>query len=313
MTYDVAIIGTGPAGLSAATACASEGLATVALERAAIGGQAGTALRIENYPGFPWGMDGTTFVRESAFQARRLGATIRVDSCVSGIRRDGEALQLLDTDVAARAVVIATGVAYRTLDVPGSAEYAGRGLYYGSASIDTDACTGSDVIVVGGGNSAAQAALYLAQFVKRVVIIIRHDDIASRMSAYLVQRIREQSRIEIRTRTTLTACVGDTRVTHAMLDCNGVATTCECRAIYVFIGAAPRTGWCADVGITCDGDGYIVAPGNATSLAGVFAAGDVRSTSVKRVAAAVGDGVNAYSAVWTYLQDRTRQQSTEAA
>jgi thioredoxin reductase (NADPH) len=325
--YDLVIVGGGPSGLAAAVYGASEGLKTVLVEREAPGGQAGTTSRIENYLGFPAGLSGGDLARRALAQARRLGAEILSPREVIAIRRaDPYRYVTLDdgTEISCHAVVIASGVSYRQLDIPGAAELAGAGLYYGAAVTEAVLYRDLEVGVVGGGNSAGQAAVYLARFAKRVLLMVRTPELSS-MSQYLIDQIADTPNIEVRYQTQVTACVaGEGHLASATLTCQAgeaepTSEELPLSALFVFIGQQPRTEWVPD-DISRDEGGFIPT-GTAilvdgrrpagwpdrdpflleSSLPGVFAAGDVRARSVKRIASAVGEGSMAIQFVHQYL------------
>jgi thioredoxin reductase (NADPH) len=323
--YDLVIVGGGPAGLAAAVYGASEGLTTVLLEREAPGGQAGRSASIENYLGFPVGLSGGDLARRAVAQARRFGTEILTPVEAVGLRsRDGyHAVQLADdSEVLARSVLIATGVSYRLLDVPGAAELAGAGVYYGAAVTEALAAQDQDVFVLGGGNSAGQAAMYLSRFARSVTILVRESSIEATMSSYLVEQIRGTSNIQVRARVSVTEVEGDGHLERVTVR-DGTTDTTEAHpahALFVFIGAVPRTEWLAHA-VARDARGYILAgpdlplgrgaaPGRLgsrapfwleTSTPGVFVAGDVRHRSIKRVASAVGEGAMAVQFVHQHL------------
>lgn len=324
--YDLVIVGGGPSGLAAAVYGASEGLKTVLVEREAPGGQAGTTSRIENYLGFPAGLSGGDLARRALAQARRLGAEILSPRDVTAIRRaDPYRYVCLDdgSEISCHAVVIASGVSYRQLEIPGAAELAGAGVYYGAAVTEAVLYRDLEVGVVGGGNSAGQAAVYLARFAKRVLLMVRTTELSS-MSQYLIDQIASTPNIEVRYQTQVSACAGEGHLASATLVCTAgpepTSETLPLSALFVFIGQQPRTEWLpAEVsrdesgfiatgptvlvdgkrptGWTLDRDPYLLE----ASLPGVFAAGDVRSRSVKRIASAVGEGSMAIQFVHQYL------------
>jgi thioredoxin reductase (NADPH) len=325
--YDLVIVGGGPSGLAAAVYGASEGLKTVLVEREAPGGQAGTTSRIENYLGFPAGLSGGDLARRALAQARRLGAEILSPRDVTAIRRaDPYRYVALDdgTEISCHAVVVASGVSYRQLDIPGAAELAGAGLYYGAAVTEAVLYRDLEVGVVGGGNSAGQAAVYLARFAKRVVLMVRTPELSS-MSQYLIDQIAAIPNIEVRYQTQVTACVaGEGHLASATLTCQSgeaepTSETLPLSALFVFIGQQPRTEWLPE-DVARDETGFIptgpaiLVDGRRpagwpdrdpflleSSLPGVFAAGDVRARSVKRIASAVGEGSMAIQFVHQYL------------
>jgi thioredoxin reductase (NADPH) len=306
--HDLVVIGAGPAGLAAAVYGATEGLRTVVVEAEAPGGQAALSSRIENYLGFPNGISGSELARRAFAQARRFGSTLVAPHRAVGIRpEDPYRVVLLDdgTELHCGAVVIATGVQYRRLDAPGVEELTGAGLYYGAASTEAAAMVGGRVIVVGGANSAGQAALHLASFADEVVIVVRAGALGERMSSYLVDRIDASGTIDVRTRSRIAGVGGDGRVEQVRLArADGGEDVIDAVGMFIFIGAQPRTTWLGEA-VATDAHGF-VRTGPAlrpdrwaldrdpflleTSMPGVFAVGDVRAASVKRVASAVGEG-----------------------
>jgi thioredoxin reductase (NADPH) len=322
--YDLCIVGGGPAGLAAAVYAASEGLRTVVVEREAPGGQAGQSAAIENYLGFPKGLAGADLTRRAVAQAARFGAEMVLANTVVGLETRGpaRAVRLAGSgDIEARALIVATGVSYRRLPVAGLDALTGRGVYYGATASEAAQCKGDDVYVVGAANSAGQAALNLARFAKRVVLVVRAASLESAMSRYLVERIASAPNIEVRPRTEVVACDGDGHLetlTLANSD-SGVTETAAASWLFVFIGATPHTEWLGR-DVVRDEKGFVVTghdllhPAHAgrwpltrapfaleTSVPGVFAAGDVRLDSMKRVAAAVGEGAMSVYLVHRYL------------
>ena len=322
--YDLCIVGGGPAGLAAAVYAASEGLGTVVVEREAPGGQAGQSAAIENYLGFPKGLTGSDLTRRAVAQAVRFGAEMVLARSVVGLEARGPARAVLldgSGEIEARAVIVATGVSYRRLPVAGLDELTGRGVYYGATASEAAQCHGDDVYVVGAANSAGQAALNLARFAKRVVLVVRAGALADTMSRYLVERIASTPNLEVRHQTEVVACAGRGHLETLTLAHRGVTETVAASWLFVFIGASPHTDWLgADV--ARDDKGFVVtghdllhpAQGGRgrwpltrtpfaleTSLPGVFAAGDVRLDSMKRVASAVGEGAMAVYLVHRYL------------
>lgn len=305
---DLLIVGAGPAGLAAAVYGASEGLDVVLVEDVAPGGQAGTSSRIENYLGFPRGVAGNELARSAMLQAVKFGVRLVSPRSVTGLTResDGFRVRLDDrNDVSARAVVIASGVRYRRLaTIPGVAELDGRGVYYAATEIEARACMGRDVVVVGGANSAGQAALFLARRAERVHVLIRRDSLSETMSTYLEQRIAHHERITVHPRSELTSALGGDRLTQLTWrdGLNQRDVHLEASALFLMIGALPSTGWLRDVGVDLDDKGFVATHGAfETSVPGLFAVGDVRAGSVKRVASAVGEGSVVISAVHAYL------------
>jgi thioredoxin reductase (NADPH) len=322
--YDVVIIGGGPSGLAAAVYGASEGLKTVLIEREAPGGQAGTTSRIENYLGFPSGLSGGDLARRALAQARRLGAEILSPRDVTGLRvNDPYRVVTLDdgTEISCQAVIVASGVSYRQLEIPGAAELAGAGVYYGAAVTEAVLYRDLEVGVVGGGNSAGQAAVHLAKFASRVHLIVRTSELSA-MSQYLIDQIAAVPNITVHYEAALTELTGEGHLASATLVTKpkgGESTTevLPLSALFVFIGQQPRTEWLAEL-VTRDEGGFVatgaildrVAAGWSldrdpflleSNLPGVFAAGDVRARSVKRIASAVGEGAMSIQFVHQYL------------
>jgi thioredoxin reductase (NADPH) len=324
--YDVVIVGGGPAGLGAAVYAASEGLRTVLVERQATGGQAGQSSRIENYLGFPDGVTGSQLTDRARRQAHKFGAEILTTRDVMGldVRPSSRAVRFADGGaVVAHAVLLATGIAYRRLDVPGAEALTGRGLFYGSAVTEASACAGDDIFIVGGANSAGQAAVFLSRHARGVTLLVRADSLEKSMSHYLIRQIEEIPNIEVRITTEVVALHGDDHLEQITI-CNSTTQkqeTVPASYVFVFIGAAPRTEWLEGV-LERDQRGFVLTgPDLGTgghrprprgfdrdpyfleaSVPGVFAAGDVRANSVKRVASAVGEGAMAIQLVHSYLE-----------
>jgi thioredoxin reductase (NADPH) len=310
--YDVAIVGAGPAGLAAAVYAASEGLSTIVIEGTAPGGQAGTSSRIENYLGFPTGVSGQELSERSLIQAQKFGARFSISRDVLGMGRsaEGYALHLEDSGpVNARTVVIATGAKYQRLNVPNYDRFEYQGIHYAATSMEAGLCRGEEVVVVGAGNSAGQAALFLSQTASRVYLLVRGEGLQATMSDYLIQRILSSRSISLRVRTEIVGMDGDDRLRNVTWR-NNVSMQLETRDIsnvFVMIGALPRTTWlCRDLAV--DAKGFILTGMSAgsdtffgTNQKGVYAVGDVRSGSVKRVASAVGEGSVVVSEIHTYL------------
>jgi thioredoxin reductase (NADPH) len=322
--FDLVVVGCGPAGLAAAVYGASEGLNTLSLDAVATGGQAGASSRIENYVGFPNGVSGEELTSRAATQAQRLGARLNSPCDVGGLRPGlgFYVVELTDgSEIPARSVIIASGARYQRLAVDDLDRFEGAGVYYAATDLEARLCTDSEVIVVGGGNSAGQAAIYLAHQGSRVSIAIRRDDLRTSMSAYLVDRIDADPRIALLTCTEVRALEGDQHLERVTLEhtATGEHRTVPCVGLFCFIGAQPATGW-LDGAVALDDRGFVltdrslpdaIARGPAftnraplpleTSLPGVFAAGDVRNGSLKRVAAAVGEGSSAVRSVHDHL------------
>ncbi|MFL6240222.1 MAG: FAD-dependent oxidoreductase [Actinomycetes bacterium] len=322
--FDLVVIGAGPAGLAASVYGASEGLSTVTLDAVAVGGQAGGSSRIENYLGFPQGLSGLDLTQRATIQAERFGARIAAPCAAIGLRADQgfRAITLVDgSEVPARAVVIASGAEYRRPDVDGWSEVEGNGIYYAATETEAGMCSGSPVVVLGGGNSAGQAALFLASKNCRVRIVIRGPDLGKSMSRYLVTRIEADDRIEVLTECELSTLHTNGRLTGVTVRRQSIDRTddLESAAVFCFIGAVPATSWLEGT-LALDQRGFIRTDRDLdgddlaswqhldrsplaleTNLPGVFAAGDVRSGSVKRVAAAVGEGSTAVRSVHEYL------------
>jgi thioredoxin reductase (NADPH) len=313
---DLVVVGAGPAGLSAAVYAASEGLRTTVLDAGAVGGQAGSSSLIRNYLGFPRGLGGGELAQRAYQQAWLFGAQFRLTHRASALtQRDGRHVVRADTgaEIAARAVILALGVEYRRLEAPGLTELEGAGVYYGASMSEAQALAGESVYIVGGGNSAGQAALHLARFACTVRILVRGDGLAATMSQYLIDAIDRDPNVRVLTRTEVVAGLGAGRLEQLELRTPDGSETVPAAALIVLIGAHPHTEWLPDA-IARDEWGYIVTGRDAagwpldraplpleTTLPGVFAAGDVRARSVKRVASAAGSGALAVSDVHTYL------------
>jgi thioredoxin reductase (NADPH) len=324
--YDLIVVGGGPAGLGAALYGASEGLRTVLVERTATGGQAGQSSRIENYLGFPDGVSGAQLTERARRQAAKFGTELLTACEVTGLEINGPSrtIRLWDgSAIAAHTVILATGVSYRQLDAPGVAELTGRGIFYGSALTEATACEGQNIYIVGGANSAGQAAVYLAKGAKSVTILVRGPSLTASMSHYLIEQVAGVPGITVRTSTEVAAAHGDKHLEGLLLRDTKTGHTefVDAQWLFVFIGAAPRTDWLEGV-VMRDGRGFVIAgpdlstegrpPGGweldrppyhlETSVPGVFAAGDVRAESAKRVASAVGEGAMAVMLVHRYLE-----------
>jgi thioredoxin reductase (NADPH) len=323
--YDLIIVGAGPAGLAAAVYGASEGLHTLVIEQQAPGGQAGMSSRIENYLGFPGGLSGGELARRAVSQARRFGVEILTAQKVVKLTADGPSriVKLLDgKELGCRALLIATGVSYRQIQAKGIEKLTGAGVYYGSAMTEGESVRGKNVFVVGGANSAGQAAMYLSQFAKKVTILIRGETLSRSMSSYLIDQIKCTNNIRVLKNSEVRETIGTDRLKKLVIWCKDSkkTQTVSASALFVFIGAQPRTEWLRDL-VACDEHGFILSgtdiPSRSktystspkerlpfhleTSLPGVFVAGDVRHGSVKRVASAVGEGSMAVMYIHRYL------------
>jgi thioredoxin reductase (NADPH) len=317
--YDLVVVGGGPAGLAAAVYGASEGLRTVMVEREAPGGQAGQSSRIENYLGFPAGLSGSDLARRATDQARRLGAELLTVQEAVGLRAEGAA-RLVELSgggvLSASCVLVASGVSYRQLDVPGFSELTGAGVYYGAAATEARACSEQQVVVIGGANSAGQAAVYFSGYAARVTVLVRGPSLEKSMSHYLVEQLAARPNVEVRTGTSALAAEAEGgRLRRLRVQSPGGEETLPVDACFVFIGASPCTDWLEGV-VARDERGFILAGRDAqadgwplqrepfvleTTVPGVFVAGDVRARSVKRVASAVGEGSMAVSLIHEYL------------
>jgi thioredoxin reductase (NADPH) len=320
---DLVVVGTGPSGLAAAVYGASEGLDTIAIDAVATGGQAGTSSKIENYLGFPSGISGAELAERATIQAEKFGARISVPAEAAALsEEDGHHIVTLDDGerVVARTVVIATGVRYRRLDVPRIEEFEAASVYYAATLMEARLCAGDPVAVVGGGNSAGQATLFLARYANPVHLIVREADLAEHMSRYLIDRIEPNPAVQVHLHTEIRELIGE----HGALDGvvaednqTGERSRLDARMLFVFIGALPHTGWLADQ-VALDDRGFILTGSQAartpeeaegdgqplpleTSRPGVLAVGDVRSGSIKRVASAVGEGAMAVRMVFEHL------------
>jgi thioredoxin reductase (NADPH) len=324
--YDLAIYGAGPAGLSAAVYGASEGLTTILVERLAVGGQAGSSSKIENYLGFPKGINGAELAERAREQALRFGAELLLGR--EGVRGEfvpGKGVGYLadGTKIVARSTICATGVEYRRLNLPKEENFLGAGVYYGAGASEASLCANDDVFVVGGGNSAGQAALHFARFAKTVTIVALEETLRQTMSHYLIDRIQATANIRVLTSTVVAGLNGNEILREITLTNfnTGQQQTFATRWLFVCIGGVPHTDWAAEVGIQRDASGYLITGPDLllngaspkswpldrnpyyleTNVPGVFAAGDVRHGSVKRCASAVGEGAMAVTFVHRYL------------
>ena len=325
--YDLVIVGGGPAGLSAAVYAASEGLSTVLVESAVVGGQAGQSAKIENYLGFPDGVSGEQLTQRARMQATRFGAELISATTVTGLDRRGSSrvVRTPEREIVGHAVVLATGVMYRRLPAAGADEFTGRGVFYGSASTEAPECAGQHVVVVGGANSAGQAAVYYSRYAAKVTLVLRRPALDAAMSRYLIKQILQIPTIEVRACTMVETCEGDDHLQRVeLVDINsGRRETVDAGHLFVFIGAQPLTDWLPG-DVLRDRKGFVVTGSDLadngdrpvgwtaprppylleSSVSGVFAAGDVRAGSVKRVASAVGEGALAVTLVHRHLEQQ---------
>jgi thioredoxin reductase (NADPH) len=321
--YDLVIVGAGPAGLAAAVYGASEGVRTVIVEREAPGGQAAQSARIENYLGFPDGISGAELTERAMAQARKFGVEVVVSRTAAGFAAEGDYRRVrLDDggELGAHAVLVATGVQWRTIAEPGCRDLVGAGIYYGAAAAEAAAVRGRDVFILGAGNSAGQAALLLARYARSVSMLALEEDFGERMSQYLLDRVRAAPNVHMRPCCTVKSARGDGRLRTITVRnvSSGEEREEACEALFVFIGSAPGTAWLGET-VRRDEKGFLFTGADVregwtlsdrpplpqeTSCPGVFAAGDVRAGSVKRVAAAVGEGSAALQSVHAYLAER---------
>jgi thioredoxin reductase (NADPH) len=323
--YDLLIVGGGPAGLAAGVYGASEGLTTVMIEREAPGGQAGMSSRIENYLGFPSGISGSLLTQRAVMQARRFGVEILAPQEATALRVDAGSkfVKLADgVEIGAKSLLIATGVAYRKLNIPGVEPLQGAGVYYGAAMTEAATCKDEDVFIVGGANSAGQAAMYFSKYARRVVMLVRGNSLGAGMSQYLVEQIKETPNIHVELNSEVTKAFGKERLEAISILCSSSGETQKVPAasLFIFIGAAPQTEWLHGT-VERDEKGFILTGADLLSLGkppkswslerepwlleasvpGIFVAGDVRYRSIKRVASGVGEGANAVQFVHQYL------------
>jgi thioredoxin reductase (NADPH) len=324
--YDLTIVGAGPAGLAAAVYAASEGLRAVAIEAVAPGGQAGTTSMIENYLGFPQGISGSELATRATAQARRFGAEVLLARRLADITRDGPGYVAHLSDGAAvptRAMLVASGVDWRRLDVPGIDDLLGSGVYYGAGPSEAVTCSGCRVTIVGGGNSAGQAVIRFSRYASRVTLLVRGSSLEASMSQYLISQVKELRNAEVRTETAVVGLEADSHLRALVVSSGGSSTRLPTDALFVCIGGVPRTQGAANVGLARDSAGYLrtgtelISSAGAldgwplsrqplpleTNRPGLFAAGDVRSGSIKRCAAAIGEGSMAVSLVHQRLAE----------
>jgi thioredoxin reductase (NADPH) len=324
--YDLTIVGAGPAGLAAAVYAASEGLHAVAIESVAPGGQAGTTSMIENYLGFPQGVSGSELATRATAQARRFGAEILLARRLVGVAKDGPgyAAQLSDgTQVRSRALLLASGVDWRRLEVPGIDALLGSGVYYGAGPSEAVTCTGCHVAIVGGGNSAGQAVIRFSRYATRVTLLVRGSSLEASMSQYLIKQLSKIGNVEVRMHSEVVGVEADAHLRALMISSSGSVSRVPADALFICIGGVPRTQGTAQVGLALDEAGYVrtgaelSSPAAAldewalsrqplpleTNLPGFFAAGDIRSGSIKRCAAAIGEGSMAVALVHQRLAE----------
>jgi thioredoxin reductase (NADPH) len=333
--YDLAVIGGGPAGVSAAIYAASEGLHTVVVEQEVPGGQISYSAMVENYPGFPHSMDGRELAQRAVAQAERFGVEFIVTRRATGLRADDRARWVtLDdgAEVVARTVLLTIGVSFRWLDAPGCAQLVGAGVYYGAVTAEAAACSGQEVYVLGGGNSAGQAALFLARYARRVHVLTHGDSLDESMSRYLIDRIERTPNITAHLRTTVEDAGGPGHLTWLRIRdvASGATRQVDADALFVFIGAAPRSDWLAGT-VDLDDEGFVLTgldylPGKPegwplerrpelleTRIPGVFVAGDVRKGSVKRLTVAAGEGAMSIAEVHRYLRESAQRDGAPDA
>jgi thioredoxin reductase (NADPH) len=320
--YDVAIVGAGPAGLATAVYAASEGLAVAVLDTRAYGGQAGASARIENYLGFPTGISGAALAGRAFVQAQKFGVEVMIPAKVETLdctRSDGSLGLIIDGGrrVRAKAVVVASGASYRRPAIDNLGDFEGKGVWYWASPIEARFCAGEEVILVGGGNSAGQAAVFLSGHARKVRMMVRARGLAASMSKYLIDRIEASPNIELMTCTEVVhlqgSALGLEKVTWRNRE-TGEEAAGDIRNLFLFVGADPATGWLDGCGVTLDLAGFVLtgpqdpvethgADPLETTVAGVFAVGDVRSTSVKRVGSAIGEGAQVVAALHRFLAD----------
>jgi len=324
--YDLTIVGAGPAGLAAGVYAASEGLRAMAIEAVAPGGQAGTTSMIENYLGFPQGISGGELATRATAQAKRFGAEVLLARRLADITRDGPGYvaHLSDgTTTRSRAMLVASGVEWRRLEVPGIEEFLGSGVYYGAGPSEAVTCTGCRVAIVGGGNSAGQAVIRFSRYAAQVTLLVRGRSLEASMSQYLVSQVKELGNVEVLTNTEVVSLESDSHLRALMVSSGGTVARLPAEALFVCIGGLPRTQAAAKVGLALDDAGYIRTGAELsssagaldgwplsrqplpleTNLPGLFAAGDVRSGSIKRCAAAIGEGSMAVALVHQRLAE----------
>lgn len=323
--FDVMVVGAGPGGLAASVYGASEGLDTITIDRIGPGGQAGTTSKIENYLGFPTGISGSDLAHKAYIQAQKFGCTVSIPECAEKLEKEGHIFKLLlknGETIRAKAVVAATGASYRDLPIENMQYYRGRGLYYSATAMEATICKNGSVAIVGGGNSAGQAAIYLSDYASEIYLIIRGDSLHKSMSSYLINRIHHNPKITLLADTEIKGLYGKECLEHIKIydKTEDRETTLNIAYIFLFLGAVPATGWLLDT-VCLDDKGFVITGNDLgentlqkynwalkrdpfpleTCIPGLFAVGDLRSGSTKRVAAAVGEGAMAISYVYRYL------------
>ncbi|MBB5447788.1 MULTISPECIES: FAD-dependent oxidoreductase [unclassified Paraburkholderia] len=327
--YDVMVVGAGPAGLATAVYAASEGLSVVVVDSRAPGGQAGASARIENYLGFPTGISGHALARRAYVQAQKFGTRFSIPLGAQALRCDSNPVEVQLADgvaVGARTVVIASGAAYRRPNIPHLEKFEGKGIYYWASPVEARLCTDSEVVLVGGGNSAGQAIVFLASHAKHVHVLIRRDGLEATMSKYLIDRISGLRNVTVHSRTEIESLEGEAGVlTSVMCRTNTEPLRLPVRHLFLFTGAIPNTEWLSGCGVMTDAGGFVITgrqptdhgkyiPASLeTTVPGVFAIGDVRSESTKRVAAAVGEGAQVVAQIHRYLSSHPEQLIEQAS
>jgi thioredoxin reductase (NADPH) len=325
--YDIAIVGCGPAGLATAVYAASEGLSVVVMDSRAHGGQAGASARIENYLGFPTGISGQALAGRAFSQAQKFGADIMIPVSAKSLnceRRDGAFALMLESgdELRSRAIVVASGARYRRPEIVNLDRYEGRGVWYWASPVEARLCAGQDVVLVGGGNSAGQAAVFLSGHARKVFMVIRGGGLGASMSRYLIERIEATPNIELIFNAEVIGLEGTPDASLERVRWKSRLSTEEStfdsRNLFLFVGADPATGWLDGCGVTLDRGGFVVTGAQSelnlgrqvapleTSVPGVFAVGDVRSGSVKRVGGAIGEGAQVVAALHSYLGDAAK-------
>lgn len=310
--FDLVIVGSGPAGVAAAVYAGSEGLNALVVEDISIGGQAGTSSRIENYMGFPTGISGADLVWRGHIQAMKFGTKFAMPRRVTALQKRDDGLFCVTLDdeeiVCAKSILVATGVQYRRLPLDGLEELEGNGIYYAATDMEARFCQGTEAVVIGGGNSAGQAAMYLSRFAKHVHLLVRGNSLAASMSDYLSRRLDADPRVTIHYQTEVKALHGGKKLESITIKSSGEEKDIATSALFIMVGAAPNSQWLSglaktnDKGFVICGDAACADSPFATSHPGIFAVGDVRADSVKRVASAVGEGSVVVSKIWEYVK-----------